>query len=319
MAKLKDRVQNALQEVRILILGSQVLLGFQFRSIFEPGFEKLPVHSQYLKLVGLGLMTLALGLLVWPGAYHRIVNGGEDTEDLHRFTGGVMGVAMLPFALGLGLDFFIAVERVSGTGFGIICGVLTLLVALFFWYGLGFFRRAQREPKVKERQAMEKENESGGTKTKDKIKHALTEARVILPGAQALLGFQFATILMEAFEKLPASSKYVHLSSLALIASTIVLLMTPAAYHRIVERGEETEHFHRFASRIIVAAMVPLALGISADIFVVVRKVTESTAFAVTASALMSVLFFGLWFGYTTYRRGERAKGGRGVLNQKAA
>jgi membrane associated rhomboid family serine protease len=95
--------------------------------------------------------------------------------------------------------------------------------------------------------------------------------------------------------------------------------MTPAAYHRIAERGEETEHFHGFASRIIVAAMVPLALGISADIFVVVRKVTESATFAAAASGLMAALFFGLWFGYTTYRKGEREREGRGVLSQKAA
>ena len=47
MAKIKDKVQNALDEARILILGSQVLLGFQFRSVFEKGFETLPEHAQY--------------------------------------------------------------------------------------------------------------------------------------------------------------------------------------------------------------------------------------------------------------------------------
>jgi len=35
--------------------------------------------------------------------------------------------------------------------------------------------------------------ESVGTKLKDKIKLVLTEARVVLPGAQALLGFQLIT------------------------------------------------------------------------------------------------------------------------------
>jgi hypothetical protein len=34
---------------------------------------------------------------------------------------------------------------------------------------------------------------SGKTDVHDKIRHALTEARVVLPGAQALLGFQLAT------------------------------------------------------------------------------------------------------------------------------
>ncbi|HVF91918.1 MAG TPA: DUF6328 family protein [Blastocatellia bacterium] len=309
MAELKDKVQNALDEARMLILGSQVLLGFQFRAIFEPGFEKLPGHSQYLKLLGLVLMTAAIGLLMWPGAYHRIVNRGEDSEDLHRFTGRVMQLSMLPFALGLGIDFFVATEKVAGTGFGIISGALAVLVALTFWYGLEYFRRAQREPKIKEKQAMEKKDQGsgpGGTKIKDKIKHVLTEARVVLPGAQALLGFQFATILMEGFEKLPESSKYIHLTSLALIALTVVLLMVPAAYHRIVERGEETEHFHSFASVMVVAAMVPLALGIAGDIFVVFRKVTESASLGLAVAGLALALFYGLWFGFTAYRKRQR-------------
>jgi hypothetical protein len=108
-------------------------------------------------------------------------------------------------------------------------------------------------------------------KLQDKIEQVLTEARVVLPGAQALLGFQFATVLVEGFEKLPPASKDVLLASLALMALSIILLMAPAAYHRIVENGEESERFHRFASLMLLAAMVPLPLGISGDTFVVVQ------------------------------------------------
>jgi DMSO reductase anchor subunit len=305
MAKLKDKIQNALDEGRMLVLGSQVLLGFQYRSVFEPGFEKLPLSSQYLKVSALGLMLVALGLLLAPGAYHRIVEEGEDTYELHRFTTKVMNIALLPFAVALGLDVYVSAERTLGRTVALSMGVGASLIALFFWYGLELKRRGEREPEIKEEQEMSKEKdpETGGAKLTDKIKHVLTECRVVLPGAQALLGFQFVTTLMEAFEKLPSSSKYVHLASLVLVALSIVLLMTPAAYHRIVERGEETEHFHRFASRILVAALLPLALGVSGDLFVVVRKITESATSA-TASAIVSLLFFyGLWFGFTLYRR----------------
>src|SRR4029078_12967774 len=128
-------------------------------------------------------------------------------------------------------------------------------------------------PAPREEKHMKDEQEqsgSDGEKLKDEVDQVLTETRVVLPGAQALLGFQFAGILMESFDKLPASSKYVHLASLALIALSTILLVTPAAYHRIVERGKETERFRRFASRMLLAAMVPLALGISSEFFVVV-------------------------------------------------
>ena len=152
----------------------------------------------------------------------------------------------------------------------------------------------------------EGEKEKKKTELSDKIKHVLTEARVVLPGVQALLGFQFIAVLQESFEKLPDTSKYIHLVSLGLIALAVVFLMTPAAYHRIVERGEETEHFHRFASRMVIAALVPLALGLCGDVFVIVRKVLDSTLVAVVSSLIVLALFWELWFGLTIYRRTQR-------------
>jgi hypothetical protein len=308
MAELKDKIKSALAESRMLILGAQVLLGFQYRSIFESGFEKLPQSSQYLKLCGLCLMLLAVALIMGPGAYHRIVEDGEDRENVHRFTSRVMSVSLMPFALGLGIDLYVAAEKVWGRAAGIIYGLAASMIALFFWYGLEAIRRREREPEIKEKQMQsekEEDENSGGAKLKDKIDQALTELRVVLPGAQALLGFQFATMLMEGFDKLPASSKYVHLLSLGMIALSVVLLMTPAAYHRIVERGEETEHFHAFASRILIAAMIPLALGMNGDLFVVVRKITQSAVAGVVSATVMLLFFYGFWFGYTLYRRGQ--------------
>lgn len=308
MAQLKDKIKTALDESRMLILGAQVLLGFQYRSVFESGFEKLPLSSQYLKLCGLCLMLTAVGLIMSPGAFHRIVEEGEDKGDVHRFTSNVMGVALMPFALGFSIDLYVASAKLFGHAAGILSGVVLCLIALFFWYGLEAIRRREREPAIREKEmeSEKEENEQGGTKLKDKIEQALTEMRVVLPGAQALLGFQFASMLVEGFDKLPASSKYVHLASLTLIALSVILLMTPAAYHRIVEKGENTDHFHRFASRILIAAMIPLALGMCGDLFVVMRKITESAIAAITGASLMLIFFYGLWFGYTLYRRGQR-------------
>ncbi|MFL6216442.1 MAG: DUF6328 family protein [Blastocatellia bacterium] len=309
MAQIKDKVQNALDETRILILGSQVLLGFQFRSAFETGFEKLPEHAQYLKFGGLGLMLIAIGLLMAPGPYHQLVENGEDTSRMHRFTSLMAMLALLPFAFGFGIDVFVAAEKLMGGALGILAGLLMTLMALFFWYGIEAICKAEHEPEAIERQEMDKQQsqkKNGGTKIKDKIRHVLTEARVVLPGAQTLLGFQFSIFLMESFDKLPDSSRYIHFASLAMVALSIVLLMTPAAYHRIVERGEETEHFHRFASRVLLAAMVPLALGLSGDFFLVARKVTDSAPLAAALGLVLLALFYGLWFGYTAYRRSQR-------------
>ena len=84
MTDLSSKVKNTLDEGRILIIGAQVLLGFQFRAVFEQGFEQLPSHGKYLSLVSLGVMVLAVSLLIWPASYHQIV---EKERTAWRFSG----------------------------------------------------------------------------------------------------------------------------------------------------------------------------------------------------------------------------------------
>ena|ERR1044071_8698024 len=317
MAKIKDKVENALNEARMLVLGAQVLVGFQFRSVFEPGFDRLPLPSQLLKLVGLGLLLIAVGLIISPAAYHRLVERGEDTHEIHRYTSKLMDWALLPFCLGLGLDFYVAAQKVFGWKTGVAAGLFGALLAASFWYFLEFYMRRERKGEIEAAKMEEREmgGDEGGPKEKkqeerrkltDKIKHVLTECRVVLPGSQALLGFQFISVLTESFDKLPSLSKYIHLAALGLNALAIVLLITPAAYHRLVEEGEETEHFHRFASKILIAALVPLALALAADVYVVVQKVSDSQLLSVVSALVALAIFWELWFGLTLYRRTQR-------------
>ena len=310
MAQLKNRIRNLLDESRMFVLAAQLVLGLQFRTFFEAGFEKLPLLTRFVKLGGLGLMLLALGLLIAPAAYHRLVERGEDSEELHAYATRLLRWALLPFALGLGVDMFMATEKIVGRKWGVAAALVTVVLSIFFWYMLEFYMRRERAPEVLEARMESQQKEAaeggGGASLSDKIKHVLTEARVVLPGAQALLGFQLLAVLTESFDRLPNSSKYIHLASLGCIAVTIVLLMTPAAYHRIVEQGEETEHFHRFASRMVIASLVPLALGLAGGVYVVVQKVSESTLLSVVSALITLALFWELWFGITLYRRTQR-------------
>src|SRR5437899_1834769 len=95
--------------------------------------------------------------------------------------------ALGPFAFALGSDLYIATAKIAGAAWGLLSGVIATVSALFFWYGLEAWHRAQHK-----------------------------------------------------------------------------------------EQGEETEHFYRFASRVVLAAMMPLAVGIAGDFFVVGSMVTGS-------------------------------------------
>jgi hypothetical protein len=304
---LKDQIKHALDEILTLITGAEILIGFQYTAVFNKRFEALPVLTQYLQLLGLVLLLITLILIMSPVPYHRIVEGGQDTRRFCKYVRRAMLAALVFFALGLGIDVYIVVQAVAGNGLALPVGVIAGCAALLCWYGIEYARR-----QVDGRAQMNKNNFPDedeivkDVKLADKVDHVLTEARVVLPGAQALLGFQFIAVLAEGFDNLSTTAKYLHLLSLALIAFSTILLMTPAAYHRIVEEGEDTEHFHQLASRFVLAAMAVLALGIIINFYIVVQKVTASLSLAFVSAVIMLLLFYGFWFGYTLYQRQRR-------------
>jgi hypothetical protein len=85
-----------------------------------------------------------------------------------------------------------------------------------------------------------------------------------------------------------------------------LLLMTPAALHRIAYQGGESAEFFKIASKIVIAAALPLAAGISADVFVVFYKITESPVVASTVGVIAFGLLIGFWYAYPLWRAAER-------------
>lgn len=308
MTKLSDKIKTALDESRMLILGIQILLGFQYRAFFEHAVNDLPPSSRALLLSSLGLLLVCCCLVMWPGSYHRIVRGGNDATDVHEFTTTVMDVALFPIAIALGMDFYVLVGKTLGTRAGLLAAVFMSLAALCLWYGPGLLSRLRGWDSAAKLDRNEKRNHMQHTAIHDKVEQVLTEARVVLPGAQALLGFQFTTILMDAYDKLPQTSKYIHLVGLGLMGLSVILLMTPATYHRVVERGEDTDHFHRVASRLLLAAMALLPLGMCADLYVVVTNVMESTRAGVVVAIVGICFFYSLWFGFTLVQRSRLSR-----------
>jgi Family of unknown function (DUF6328) len=120
-----------------------------------------------------------------------------------------------------------------------------------------------------------------------KIEQMLTEARVILPGAQALT---------KAFGQLPDSLKLFHVASLCCVAVAIILLMTPAALHRISFAGEDTPSFFTIGSWFVILAPAPLAIGIAGDLYIATSTAAASlTLGAILALAVLSLLTC-LWY-----------------------
>jgi hypothetical protein len=91
---------------------------------------------------------------------------------------------------------------------------------------------------------------------------------MVLPGIQALFGFQLIAVFNERFKELTEDEQLIHFSATILVTIAIALIMTPAAYHRLAEQTTISKFFVWLASWLIAAAMVPLMLGLTLEVHV---------------------------------------------------
>jgi hypothetical protein len=146
--------------------------------------------------------------------------------------------------------------------------------------------------------------------------HLLEECRMVLPGVQALFGFQFVAVFSEAFEtKLSPNEQTLHLVALVSVACAAGLVMSPAALHRRSERRVISEAFIAWSSRLLAWSMAPLALGTALDVYLVARLITHSppraAGFALGVLLVFTVLWLIVprWFPRATKHPAQRAAG----------
>jgi hypothetical protein len=131
---------------------------------------------------------------------------------------------------------------------------------------------------------------------KEEMQNIVEEARMVIPGVQMLFGFQTIAVFNNRFESLPLSGVYAHMTSLGLLVLSMALLMAPAGYHRLAERGQVSRRMVKLSSRLITAGMVPLMLALTADVYeVVLAAMDDSWIGVVSAAAALGVLL-ALWF-----------------------
>jgi len=126
--------------------------------------------------------------------------------------------------------------------------------------------------------------------------HATDEARMVLPGVQAILGFQLVAVFNQRFQDLTEGRQVLHLVAFLSLALAMTLIMAPAAYHRQAERGCVTRRFIDFASLLLTLSLVPLTVGLVIDTYLLVWLVvrTDLPSLAIAGGALVVLVAF--WF-----------------------
>jgi hypothetical protein len=297
MSELDRKLKAALDETRLLILGVQILLGFEFQAVFQDGFSGLEQASKDMNLAALGLIVLSIALLIAPSMQHRLVEAGQSTPRLIAATNLLACLALLPLTIGLALSAYVVSQRSFGSAFGAAFAALLGGAAAFGWFGIEFIigrhREAEKMP-------------TSPTPLKTKIEQLLTEARLIIPGGQALFGFQFIAMLTPGFDRLPETAKIIHTAALCLIGLNVIIMMTPAALHRLSFGGEDSPRFLRMGSGLVISGPAFLAAGIAAEIYVVFIKALDSPPAAAAASLVALLALVGFWYAWPLALRSKQ-------------
>ena len=128
-------------------------------------------------------------------------------------------------------------------------------------------------------------------------KHILEECRMVLPGTEALFGFQLIAVFNQAFvEKLSSLEQQLHLSSIVLTACAVALVMTPAALHRQTDPMAVSRRFIQSSTKLLLFSMFPLGISICLEIYLIAHIITGFVWLSLIIAVGLLLLFFYLWF-----------------------
>ena len=143
--RLDRKWNDILQELRVVMTGTQLITGFLLAVAFQPKFADLEQREVTLYLVLVVLATISTMLGLAPVILHRQLSGQKQKERVVRIANGLLltlldvvslvaaGVAMLIF------DVTVSAQA------GWTAGSISLVLLLVFWIVVP--RIGKREPK----------------------------------------------------------------------------------------------------------------------------------------------------------------------------
>jgi hypothetical protein len=128
------------------------------------------------------------------------------------------------------------------------------------------------------------------------VTHLLEECRMVLPGIQALFGFQLIAVFNNRFEDLSEPEQFMHLAALSCVAIAVALVMSPASYHRLTGSREVTDKFLWLANRLLLFSMYFLACGTALDFYIVSRLILDNRPLSAALAVGLVAVLVTLWF-----------------------
>jgi hypothetical protein len=143
--RLDRKWNDILQELRVVMTGTQLITGFLLAVAFQPKFAELERDEVLLYLVLVVLATTATMLGLAPVILHRQLSGQKQKERVVRIANGLLLSLLVVVSLvSAGVAMLIFDVTVSQAA-GWIAGAVALVLLLVFWIVVP--RIGKHEPK----------------------------------------------------------------------------------------------------------------------------------------------------------------------------
>jgi MFS family permease len=130
----------------------------------------------------------------------------------------------------------------------------------------------------------------------------LSELRTIIPGVQVLFAFLLTVPFSSRFAEVDRVEKVVFTVSLMAVAAATVLLLGPAAYHRLADQQDRRGRL-RYSVGLKLAGMALLALSISCAVFVVGRFIFDDMRMGAGLAVATAATAVVIWYVVPIIRR----------------
>jgi len=151
---MQHKLKTALDETRMLMMGSQILFGFQLEAVFQKSFPALDEGRKGLTALAILLMAGTIGVLIAPSCRHRLLEEGEASPTMLRMTTRCAAIALLLFSASLGCDLIIVFGIDFGNAASVTVGLAVVALALAAWFASAWALRTARSVKEEEMHKM---------------------------------------------------------------------------------------------------------------------------------------------------------------------
>ena len=151
-------------------------------------------------------------------------------------------------------------------------------------------------------QTAEQSRETRKERVDRELIELLNELRVALPGVQFLFAFLLIVPFQQTRDQLTDFQKDVYFVALMAAAVATVLLIAPAAQHRVLFRQTDKEQLLKRSNQYAAVGLFVLGLAICTAILLVVHVLFSNTLGWI-AAIVVGVLFAVMWIAVPYWRR----------------